>query len=240
DRVSLLDESDVAPETGLKWINEWRTRKESNTLTVTAYSHLIRNFIYDRPLALIQTIRGPMPVFIHEQVDALFVGTDISWQKEWSSSINGTLGMSFLWSQNIDDNEPLINQPPFNINYQLAWDLPPLWRGLSSRLSVRPSYTFEQFQAPRVVSPQDLIDGTIEITSDSEIFDFRDAPEGYFLLDLSWQLESRKINVGLSVQNVFNARYRNYLNEMRYFADEPGINFLLTINYSIDSKSNYQ
>ncbi|MEM8586290.1 MAG: TonB-dependent receptor, partial [Bacteroidota bacterium] len=237
NRVTLLEESNVAPETGLKWINEWKTRQDASTITVTAYTHFIQNFIYDRPLALINTIRGPMPVFIHDQADALFVGTDISWQKDWSSSVNGTLGLSLLWSQNIEDNEPLINQPPFNINYQLAWKIPAFWRGTSSRLSIKPSYTFEQFQAPRTVRPEDLIDGTAQITSDSEIFDFRDAPEGYFLLDIGWQFKSRRFDVGLSVQNAFNARYRNYLNEMRYFADEPGINFLLNINYSLNSKS---
>ncbi|MEM6397587.1 MAG: TonB-dependent receptor [Bacteroidota bacterium] len=238
NRVTLLEESGISPERGYKWINEWRTRKNTNTLTVTAYANYIQNFIFDRPIALNNTIRGPMPIFIHSQADALFLGTDVSWQKDWSGTINGTLGISYLWSRNVEKNEPLINQPPLNINYQLNWELPQLFNGISSQLSFRPSYTFEQFQAPRAVSPQDLIDRTVVISSESEIFDFRDAPAGYFLADIIMQIKSKKIDVGLSVQNVLNARYRNYLNEMRYFADEPGINFLFTINYSIDTKSN--
>lgn len=238
DRVIPLKESDVSPEKGYKWISEWRTQKKSNTYTVTAYANYIDNFIFDRPLAVIGTIRGPMPVFIHTQADALFVGTDFSWQKEWSNTINGTLGISYLWSKNVKKDEPLINQPPLRINYQLAWETPAFWNASTSQLSIKPSYLFRQFQAPRTVRPEELIDGTVAITPDSEIFDFKDAPEGYFLLDIAWQLKTKRFNAGVTIQNVFNTRYRNYLNEMRYFADEPGINILFSLNYLFNSKSN--
>ncbi len=238
DKVIDLEESNVTPEKGYKWINEWRTQKKNNTYTVTAFTHYIQNFIFDRPLGVIGTIRGPMPVFIHDQADALFAGTDLSWQKEWSTALNGTLGISYLWSKNLKKKEPLINQPPIRTNYQLDWKMPTFWKATSSQLSFKPNYTFRQFQAPRTIRPEDLIDGSVVITPDSELFDFKDAPSGYFLFDVAWQLKSDRFSVGLSVQNVFNTRYRNYLNEMRYFADEPGINFLLSINYFFNSKSN--
>ncbi len=32
------------------------------------------------------------------------------------------------------------------------------------------------------------------------------------------------LDLGLSVQNLTNARYREYLNFFRFFADEPGVN----------------
>ena len=238
DRVTPLGESSITPEKGYKWINEWQLRKLTNTLTVTAYTNYIQNFIFNRPLAVIGTIRGPMPVFIYDQADALFLGGDITWQKKWSSTLEGNLGISYLWSRNLKKNEPLINQPPINVNYQLDWQLPSFWEGISSQLSLNPTYTFSQFQAPRTVRPEALIDGLVTITPESEIFDFKDAPDGYFLLDIAWNVKSEIIELGLSIQNVFNARYRNYLNEMRYFADEPGINFLFTINYLFNSKSN--
>jgi iron complex outermembrane receptor protein len=238
NRVTALEESNVSPEKGYKWINEWRIKQKTNTFTITAYTNYIQNFIFDRPLAVIGTIRGPMPVFIYDQSDALFIGADVSWQKKWSKSINGTLGLSYLWSRNLERNEPLINQPPININYELAWDMPVFWNATSSQLSLKPSYTFRQFQAPRTVLPEDLINEVVIITTESEIFDFKDAPEGYFLLDIAWSVKSKNIEAGLSIQNVFNTPYRNYLNEMRYFADEPGINFLFTLNYLFNSKSN--
>ncbi len=234
NRVISLNESDVAPEKGYKWINEWRTEKKTNAYTITAYMHYIENFILSRPIAVLGTIRGPMPAFIFDQTDAWFLGTDLSWKKEWSNSIDGTLGISYLWSKNIKKNEPLINQPPIKINYQLGWKLPKFWKATTSQLSLKPSYTFRQFQAPRTISPEELIDGSVVLTPTSEIFDFKDAPTGYFLFDIAWRLKLGKFDTSLSVQNLFNTRYRNYLNEIRYFADEPGINFFFTINYSLN------
>ncbi|MEM1215821.1 MAG: TonB-dependent receptor, partial [Bacteroidota bacterium] len=101
DRVIELDESNIEAEQGYKWINEWRTQRRKSAFTLTAYTHYIRNYIFDRPLAVVGTIRGPMPVFIYDQVDALFIGADVSWQQDWSETLKGTLGMSYLFAENL-------------------------------------------------------------------------------------------------------------------------------------------
>jgi iron complex outermembrane receptor protein len=221
DKVIALRESNVSPEKGYKWMNEWKTQSKTNTYTLNVYAHYIENFIFDRPVAIIGTIRGPMPVFVSTQSNALFTGSEFTWQKKWSASLNGTFGINYLWSQSLEKNESLINQPPVTASYRLVWHTKKLWKIQSSRLSVKPGYTFRQFQAPRTISPDQLIDGSVVITPESEIFDFRDAPAGYFLLDVSWKLKLNQLGVSLTVQNVLNTRYRNYLNDMRYFADEP-------------------
>ncbi|MEM6297899.1 MAG: TonB-dependent receptor plug domain-containing protein, partial [Bacteroidota bacterium] len=225
DRVIPLSESDVSPEVGYKWINEWRIKKNASTLTLTAYAHYIQNFIYDRPLGVFGTIRGPTPAWIFVQGDAMFLGGDLTWQTKWSEDINGTFGVSYLWSRNIEQDEPLINQPPITTSYQLLWNTKPFWGLTSSKLSVRPSYTFRQFQAPRKISIEEVIDGGVVITPESEVFDYQDARTdellaGYFLFDISWRFESNRLSGSLAIRNAFNARYRDYLNEMRYFADE--------------------
>ncbi|MEO1449986.1 MAG: TonB-dependent receptor [Bacteroidota bacterium] len=201
NRVTPMRESTLSPEKGYKWISEWRTQKNSDTYTLTFYTHYIENFIFNRPLAVIGTIRGPMPVFIYDQADALFVGTDFSWQKRWSSSLNGTFGVSYLWSENLKKNETLINQPPITASYKLVWEAKKPWIFTSSEFSIKPSYTFRQFQAPRTIPPEDLIEGLAVITLESEIFDFKDAPEGFFLLDASWRFKLGKFDASLSVQN---------------------------------------
>ncbi|PWJ42997.1 TonB-dependent receptor [Sediminitomix flava] len=231
DKVLELDDSDVSPENGLKWINEWRMEKESNTFVITAYSHYIQNFIFERPAGITGTVRGPLPVFIYDQVDALFIGGDFTWRKQWLQNLNGQYSISYLWSRNIEDNEVLINQPPLTNSYRLTWDTPRFWTFNESQLNLSASYTFEQFQAPRTIPPEDIINGDVELTPDSEIFDFKDAPSGYFLLDLSYRFKVGRFDNSFSIQNLLNNSYRNYLNEMRYFADEPGINFLFTVRY---------
>lgn len=238
DKVLKMDESALAAEKGYKWMSEWRHQKGKNSYTVTLYSHLIKDYIYDRPYAVIGTIRGPMPVFIYDQTNAFFMGTDFTWQKDWSGSFSSKWDISYLWSKDIENNSPLINQPPISTSSKLTWNLKTVKKLTDIKLSIKPSYTFKQFQAPRTVTPEQLIDGIVDINPQSEIFDFKDVPSGYFLLDMGGQFKFNHIRVSFSIQNILNTSYRNYLNHMRYFANETGRNFLLTIKYTFNTKSN--
>lgn len=236
DKVLSLEESSVQPEKGFKFINEYKTSILQSSHTLTGYIHYIENYIFERPLGVFGTIRGPMPAFIIEQFDALFFGADYSWQRNWTKDLSGTFGLSYLWSKNIERNEALINQPPITANYKLTWNILDLWFFESSVLNVKPSYSFRQFQAPRTVSPNDLITGAEVITPNSAIFDFKDPPDGYFLLEFSWSFTWKNISAEIAIQNVLNTRYRDYLNDMRYFADEPGRNILFKLNYTFQAK----
>ena len=238
NQVLKISESTVQSEKGYKFINEFQIGNKKNTHTITGYSHYIENYTFERPLGVFGTIRGPMPAFIFTQADALFIGLDYSWDRDWSKSLKGVYGISYLWSRNIDKNEPLINQPPISVNYKLKWQKEKIWKFESSNLTINPSYTFQQFQAPKTISPESLIDGSVVISSDSEIFDFKSAPNGYFLLEVSWSFHWKNITGSISVNNLFNNGYRNYLNAMRYFANEPGRNVLFTINYLFENKKN--
>lgn len=233
DKVIPLTESGVKPERGYKFITEFETAGKKNTHVVTAYSHYIQNYIFDRPVAIIGTVRGPMPVFIVDQADAFFVGMDYTWKKDWTNEINGAFGVSYVWSRNLSKDEVLINQPPLSANYKLSWTKAKLWKLKNSKLSIRPSYTFQQYQAPRTIAPEDIIEEVVEINTESEIFDFKDAPEGYFLLNASWNVEFKQFGFGVTVNNILNTSYRDYLNEMRYFADELGRNFIFNISYKL-------
>jgi iron complex outermembrane receptor protein len=37
------------------------------------------------------------------------------------------------------------------------------------------------------------------------------------------------LNIGVSVSNVFNTNYRNYLNRVRFYADDLGRNFSINL-----------
>lgn len=233
DRVLGLGEAGINPERGYKFINEYKTSKRKNRHTATFYTQFIEDFIYERPLGVFGTVRGPMPAFVYVQHDVLFLGLDYSWERNFHKQITGRLGLSYLWSQNIEKKENLINQAPISAVYQLTWRQKKLWKLTSSKVSLTPGYTFQQFQAPRTIAPEDLIEQTVKIDDSSEIFDFKDAPPGYFLLNASWSFAWKKLNGSISVNNILNTRYRDYLNDMRYFADEPGRNLLFNLNYRI-------
>jgi iron complex outermembrane recepter protein len=45
-------------------------------------------------------------------------------------------------------------------------------------------------------------------------------------------VQERMLSVYLSVENLMNNSYRDYLNRLRYFAHDMGRNFSIKLNYS--------
>ena len=138
--------------------------------------------------------------------------------------------------KNLKKKDNLIDHPPIRLSNNLIWNTNSFWKINSSEISLLPSYTFKQFQAPITISPQSLIDRSVNITKDSKIFDMKDAPDGYFLLDLSWKFNVDDFSFSFMIKNLLNKKYRNYLNHMRYFADELGRNFVFNLSYSFKKK----
>ena len=237
DKVIIMSESLLSPEKSLKLINELDYKSEKNEIKLTLFSNYIMNYVFQRPIGLFGTIRGPMPYFIFDQNDVLFIGSDFTIKREFSKKFNSSLALNYLWSNNLDNNGKLINQPPIRIENNLDFKIDSFWKVDFSEISISPSYTFHQFQAPMTIPPENLINGTSIITPESDIFDFKDAPEGYFLLDFSLKLNINDIGVSLIIKNLLNNKYRNYLNEMRYFADEPGRNFIINLSYNLKKKN---
>lgn len=230
--VTLLSDSDVDLERGYKLSNEFRTSSDGSAHVLTTYINYIENFVFERPITVFGTFRGPQTAFFFEQADALFMGLDYTWRKRITKKTSVTYGLSYLWSRNIGEDEPLINQPPISTNLELQWNQQKFLLFDSSVWTLKPSYTFKQFQAPRTVALENIVNGAAVITPDSEIFDFTDPPDGYFLIDLTWNFKWNKLDGTIAAQNLLNTSYRNYLNENRYFADDLGRNILCTLNYN--------
>ena len=231
DRVLTEEDGVARPEKGFKWINELEYKSEKSRLTMTAYSQFIQNFIFDRPLGVLDNRRGPMPAFSTSQTDAVLLGGDITYVRKLTNILNTKMGASYLWSRNVKRNEVLINQPPINLSTEISWNTPAFFELNHSKLSLSTTYTFEQFQAPQTFTPDQLGNGIVEVTSQTKIFDFKDAPEGYFLANVRYEWRWNKLGGQLEARNIANVSYRDYLNEMRYFADEPGRNFLIALYY---------
>ncbi len=231
-RVLTEEDKEVKAEKSFKWTNELVFSDVDRSLTLTGYINYIGNFIFDRPAGLGFFFWGPGPTYIFDQSDALFIGGEVTYRKTFSKDLNAAFGASYIWSKNVERDEPLINQPPININAEATWNTPTFLNLQSSKLTLQTGYTFKQFQAPRTVTPDQLLSGEETISLDSEIFDFKDAPDGYFLANLRWEWRYQKIGGQFEIRNMFNTSYRDYLNQMRLFADDLGRNFLITINYN--------
>lgn len=231
DDVLTLKESDIKPEMGYKFVNEYHVHQATSSHTYTLYAHYIKNYVYEKPAGPSRPPSGPALGFIFSQADSFFTGVDYTWEKDWSKNLASTLGASFLWSKNISNNEPLLNQPPIHISYKWKYRFKKLWKLDTSSISIKPNYTFQQFYAPRTISANSFIDGDVSIDLNSKIFDFKDAPQGYFLLDMDWKFSWKKLSGNISVQNALNTSYRSYLNSLRYFADDLGVNIRFGLQY---------
>ena len=63
--------------------------------------------------------------------------------------------------------------------------------------------------------------------------DYVAPPKGYALFNIDFgfsiPLKKQSVFVSLSVNNVFNSEYRDYLNRFRYYSNELGRNFTFRI-----------
>lgn len=231
--VTRFSESGVAPENSIKYTTEYEWRTSKNLFSINTYANYIQNFIFSRPIGVLGTARGPMPTFIVDQADALFLGADLSYTYHYHEFGKVTVGGSYIWSQNVERNEVLINQPPIQLNARIDHSFRDVGPFEELDLSVKPLYTFRQFQAPRVISIRSLVEGTADLTINDPIFDFLAPPDGYFLLNASVGVKKNDFYFSIEGRNLLNTSYRDYLNSMRYFADEMGINVIFSVTYKI-------
>ena len=98
-------------------------------------------------------------------------------------------------------------------------------------------YVAQQKRAPRVITVKDLHNAQEQnsdpFANDNSNFDFMEAPDAYWLLNLSagisLQQEKRTYELRVSSENTLNTSYRDYTNRFRYYTDDIGRNFILSL-----------
>ncbi len=234
----ILDENDraVPSEVGYKWISTYEIQRENFQAEFTGYVNYIENYIYAKPAGLTRTPRGFFVYFIYDQTDALFWGTDLSAEWTHSQLFSSTVRGSYLWSKQIRENDNFAEQPPAKISYQLTYQ--PEVKGLeNNRLQLYLGYTFEQFQHPRILTVEEFLfagqNGINRFKDDASDFDILPPPEGYLMTNFAWSASWKKWRWQFQVKNLFNVSYRNYTDRLRYFADDMGRNFILSLTYQL-------
>ena len=236
--ANVLTEEDrpVPSEVGYKWINSYELDKDNFRLESTVYLNYIQDYIFARPAGVTRTVRGTAPFFIYDQGDALFWGIDVATHLDHSYRLKSSVNASYLWSKQVDRSDSFVGQPPANIDYKLAY-LPDIKFFGSSEFRLNFNYTFRQFQTPRTIEVQDLLNaqglGINLFNDNAPNFDIQDAPPGYFLTNLSWTSSIKQFEFNFQVKNLFNKAYRNYTDRIRYFADDLGRNYILTLSYRL-------
>ena len=235
--VILTEQDRPAPaEKGVKWIGTYEVTRTRWQSELTAYVNYIKNYFYTQPAGITQTVRGAFPYFLYVQADALLAGFDLSAVYQHNPRLTSTVRGNYLWAKNVSDNQNFVGLPPPDVRYQLTHQLPTLGFLKESVWDVEVHYTFRQQQAPRTVPLSMLLeagqrDQPLFATDDSG-FDIQPPPPGYWLVNLGWTGQIRSFTLGVQARNLLNQRYRSYTNRLRYFADEPGRNVIVSLKYA--------
>ena len=203
-------------------------------LSLSAYRNQIQHFMYLKPQAEgIQTIRGTFPLYTYEQSNAAIQGIDGSITIPIIATLLVESRVSILRGFRTDNAEspdpdsdkwlPLMpcDRFQYGLNYLFGKQTDTEAGNRNNFLRVMVTSVLKQSRYP---------DGLLKAP-----------PPGYSTLSLdagrtihfskSGKANGRSLELGLSIQNMTNARYREYLNFFRYYADEPGFNLGLRAKF---------
>lgn len=213
-----LGDADLRSEKGLKWINSFIWNGEQTQVTVDLYGQLLYDYIYAQPNpdSVRQTIRGTFPIFAYQQHNALFYGADLRLKQAFSEHFHYDINASFVHARNITLNSYLPYIPPARLQHAFSW----------SYLGESQPQSYLKF-AHRFVAEQ---------TRYEAYSDYVAPPEAYHLFDLvaSKEIKTNTDNswyLMLSVENLFNHSYKDYMDRFRYFAHQTGRNISVKISY---------
>jgi len=216
-----IGDSNLLPERA--WMLEWDVKKSYKNWQVEGsfYAQVFENYIYKRPLsAPILTIRGAFPAFMFTQTSALIAGVDailrykpaIGWQ--WESRF------SQIYGQDLRLQEALFLMPANSMEHSLAYAFKSYKKMAEPYAELRSLWVARQHRfAPNL--------------------DFREPPAAYALFQLNMGFSYlvnpkwRAWNIHVTINNLLNTNYRDYLSRFRYFTDEPGVNFILRLHIPI-------
>jgi len=181
------------------------------------YFQKVQDFIFLEPQEEFRlTIRGAFPVFLYKQTDANIAGLDLLMKYEPQRNLNFIAKYALVRGYDLTNDIGLVNIPSDNIFSSMTYTFKDGEKWKNNFFTINGRYVFQQ---KRITESQDLLL----------------PPDDYFLLGMQvgtnyeWQESSLKIS--LRAENLLNSTYRDYLNRLRYFADENGINVSLNLNY---------
>ncbi len=189
------------------------------------YANFISDFILLEPTGVEFTIRGAFPVWEYRQTDARLLGIDLSAYVDWTDHWRTDHRFSLVKGNDTENDIALINMPAPNMTHKLSYSRPE-WKGFE--IGLESFYAFEQNEFPpniTVFSPEQQQDVLLEINT---------PPDAYHLMGLYSKIElpiteRTKLGISLTVDNLFDTNYRDYLNRLRYFADDLGRNIILQL-----------
>lgn len=216
----------IDQETSNRFSATYQLQQSKLALNVDGFINHIKDFIQIIPFGTEQTIRGAFPVWNYEQIDALLFGVDLTANYKFNNNWSLNNKSSFIKGRDIEAKTALIDMPAFKTTTVLGYSNK---KWLNFNANLESEWVFEQNDFPNF-----NFETLNPTTQQMVLVNISTPPPAYHLMhfrsDITIPLSQKtKLNLGLTVFNVFNTSYREYLNRLRYFADDLGRNFMLQI-----------
>jgi iron complex outermembrane receptor protein len=212
-----------ASETAHKVSLTLQQRAEKFEFTIMPYSNFIDNYILIEPTKIRQTIRGNFQVWEYRQTQAQILGIDIDGSLSLFDNVSFKHQFSLIKGYDISQKQPLISMPSASTNNSLVYTN---LKYHNLNVSLESNYVFAQNEFP---------DNNFEVVLQevTQTVDISTPPPSYHLLNFRASVSMLQgLDIGLFVNNMLDTSYRNYLNRMRYYADDVGRNITLQLTYN--------
>ncbi len=201
-------------------------------INLNPFLNYIEDYMFLKPIGFETTIRGAFPVWEYQQTNALLTGVDFNSEWQISEHWQHRLLLTYVNGRDKTNNDAIIDMPPLTLNNRILFSKKE-WNNLT--LELQSEMVFRQTQFPdnnfttNIIENGDFVPVEVDIST---------PPPAYHLLhftsDFQFKVSEHSLaTLGLSVFNILDTPYRDYLNRQRFYADELGRNFQiqLKINY---------
>jgi iron complex outermembrane receptor protein len=219
--VSGIEEGNrnLKPEMGNKFSYTHHIQLNDKFFIETSvFAHQIQNYIFLQAQPDFRlTIRGAFPVFKYKQTNALLLGFDFLGKYQVGKNLYFLSKINILKGQDVAQNIPLVYMPANNFSIAVHKQI------LMTTTFIKQTEIFTSYKY--VMRQNRLL----------PFQDFLKPPPSFGLVnsgvETKFLIKDKEIFMSLQCDNIFNVRYRDYLNRLRYFADEMGRNFTLRCVY---------
>ncbi len=214
--ITLKPEKSTNISGGVNFQNKQKTFQ----IDLLLYVNSISDFIYQqpRPLNPVLTIAGAFPLIEYRQTNALLSGFDLSSSVKLLSNMEWQSKLSVLNARNTSLNDWLILMPANRLSNEVSFSFKNGKTNSNSYIAVELLNVMQQKNIPGETNGKQ---------------DYKAPPGAYNLINLNassaLSFGKTKITIGIAIRNVLNTVYRDYLNSMRYFADEMGRNISVRV-----------
>jgi iron complex outermembrane receptor protein len=215
-------DASLKPETIVNLSSSLQHKSAHWELMVNGYLTHSPRFIYLTPVgdSVLLTIRGAFPFFQYRQEAVTLRGADFFIRFEPFPFLGVEVRAQALRGWNHSERDFLIFQPADRVSACIRFQ-----KNLKSR-GIAFDFRFGPVQVARQTRfPADR--------------DFIPPPAGFTLWEGRASVSRRRgafpFDLSVEVRNLFNLRYREYLNRFRYFAPEAGRNLMIRLSIPIHS-----